>query len=278
MSTMDFLNFENEPLIKIKIGNEVIEFSDQILNIKKRLFKGEETRNLLITNIAIYKFKKREIKRRYKIEDLYGITYSTESSEFIIHLNENDYDFRLSSEKRDSIIRILQSLYEKLKNTDLLFCVKNEKDLSKYEVTKKERRMNPYFFKLDKNNLTPIKEFFKNFVDVNKIKNEEIKEKVKNIIKENNCFNIIYPEDEKFDSKDLVSLIFESGDQLLKCGIICKNSDIFNTIVNKIFEREPRLKENFNYFLCNGNRVNEYKSIKDNNIKDGNVIILNNFE
>ena len=156
MSTMDFLNFENEPLIKIKIGNEVIEFSDQILNIKKRLFKGEETRNLLITNIAIYNFKKRELKRRIKIEDLYGITYSTESSEFIIHLNENDYDFRLSSEKRDSIIRILQSLYEKLKNTDLLFCVKNEKDLSKYELTKKERRMNPYFFKLDKNNLTPI--------------------------------------------------------------------------------------------------------------------------
>ena len=41
MSIMDFLNFENEPLIKIKIGNEVIEFSDQILKIKKDCSRGK---------------------------------------------------------------------------------------------------------------------------------------------------------------------------------------------------------------------------------------------
>ena len=79
-------------------------------------------------------------------------------------------------------------------------------------------------------------------------------------------------------TNNLLTLIFQSGDQLLRYAIICKNTDIFNIIVNKIFEREPKFKENFNYFLCNGNRVNEYKSLDENNIKDGNFIILQNLE
>ena len=49
-------------------------------------------------------------------------------------------------------------------------------------------------------------------------------------------------------------------------------------VVNKVFEREPKFKENFNFFLCNGNRINEYKSLKENNIKDGNVVILQNLD
>ena len=45
--------------------------------------------------------------------------------------------------------------------------------------------------------------------------------------------------------------------------------------MNKIFEKEPRFAENFNYFLCNGNIIKEYKSLIDNKIKNGDVILLN---
>jgi len=45
--------------------------------------------------------------------------------------------------------------------------------------------------------------------------------------------------------------------------------------MNIILEKEPKFIEKIGYFLCNGNKINEYKSIKDNGIKDGNVIILN---
>ena len=161
MEPEDLLNYENEPEIMQKIGSEKIYYSDKIVKRKKAFFGKDQERNLLITNTAIYNFKKKEIKRRIKLEDLYGITYARDTNQFVIHFNENDYDYLLISENRDKIICFLQYLYEKIKGADLLFSIKNDKDLTKYVVTKSERRKNPYLFKLDKNELTPIKEFFK---------------------------------------------------------------------------------------------------------------------
>ena len=96
MDPEDLLNLENDSNIKNKIGNEKIYFSDKIKKWKFGkigLLSKFENRNILITNLAIYNLKKNEIKRRIKIEDLYGITYSTASTQFIIHFNENDYDY-----------------------------------------------------------------------------------------------------------------------------------------------------------------------------------------
>ena len=61
---------------------------------------------------------------------------------------------------------------------------------------------------------------------------------------------------------------------MINCYILCKEDDIFNSIVNKVFERKPEFREYGNYFLCGGNVVNEYKSIKENKIKDKNTILL----
>ena len=194
-------------------------------------------------------------------------------------MNENDYDYLILSEKRDIIIQLLNDLYEEIKKKELLFSIKPDSDLSKYVSRKKERAENPYLCKLDKNDLYPIKKFFKlKLIDLSGIKNDYIKQKILTIKKDNDNIDIIYPEEENIDINNLITLIFQSGDQLLRCAIICKDTDIFNVIVNKIFEREPKFKENFNYFLCNGNRVNEYKSLKENNIKDGNAIIMQNLE
>ena len=183
METEDKLNLQSDPNIKAKIGNETIYFSDKIKKKKFGLISKFQDRSILITNTAIYSLKKDELKRRIKIEDLYGITYSKDSNQFIVHFNENDYDYLYKSDNRDKMILILQTLYEKIKNQDLLFCVKYEKDLSKYVVSKKERRANPYLFKLDKNQLTPIKDFFEsnagnignnnNFDDDDNDQNEE---------------------------------------------------------------------------------------------------------
>ena len=162
MEPEDLLNFENDPQIKQKLGNEKIMYSDKIQKKKFGFFGKFQDRILLITNKAIYNFKKTEIKRRIKIEDLYGITYSRQSNEFILHFNENDYDYLFKSEKRNKIILLLQQLYESIKNQDILFTAKIEKDLSKYAVTKKERKSNPYLFKMDKSDLISIKEFFEN--------------------------------------------------------------------------------------------------------------------
>ena len=274
---MDFLNLENNQAITVKIGNEKIKFSDKI---KKKFgpFGKFQYRKFFITNIAMYFLKKTEIKRGIKIEDLYGITYSKSSNEFVIHMNENDYDYLLSSKRRDIIIKLLNDLYEEKKKKELLFSIKPGPDLSKYAVSKKERKINPNLNKFDNNDLFPIKQFFKLLNNVSEIKNDYIKQKVLAIKTENDNIDVIYPEEENIDTNNLLTLIFQSGDQLLRCGIICKNTDIFNVIVNKIFEKKPKFKENFNFFLCNGNRINEYKSLDENNIKDGNVIILQSLE
>ena len=326
--------------INAGLGDEKIFFYDKI---KKKMFGvlgGFQERNFIITNKALYNFKKDEIKRRNKIEDLYGITYSTKSKQFILHFNENDYDYLFTSEKRDEIIILLQTFFKKLKKNDILFNLKEEPDLSKYVVLKKERKSNPYLFKFDKNNLTPIEEFFKfdkkeqeepkvinlyevlaeryniqnenkiqqdnnkiktildnnqsnlnenkasqikvekkiqpTFIvkdDLKEIKNEQIKKFAEKIKRENNNIAIVSTVD---DIKDTITIFFESSDQMIRCAALCKSSDYFNSVVNKLFERAPEFREYANIFLCNGNKINDYKSLRDNKIKNGDHIILIN--
>ena len=290
IDNFDFLNIKHEPNILNYFGNEKILFSDNIKKFKFGLISRFDNREIIITNRAVYFYKKKEIKRRVKIEDLYGITYSSESNQFVVHLNENDYDYLLMSEKR-------------------------EKNLFKYVVSKKERRANPYLFKLDKNELTAIKDYLGNDIKTNKdsiklkdfedknnkenkikdsikimksedknyhkdklvdnkilkfkdknniylddVKNLKLEDKDKNKIKEtqiiennfkkidlnniknkslrdvvekimqkdnNNNINIIYPEDDIKDIQRLITLYFVSGDQSLKCAVICNNNEIF---------------------------------------------------
>ena len=64
------------------------------------------------------------------------------------------------------------------------------------------------------------------------------------------------------NAKNVITLKFQSGDQMINCYILCNEDDIFNSIVNKVFEKKPEFKEYGNYFLCSGNVVNEYKSLK----------------
>ena len=152
------------------LGGEKIHYCKGILQKQFGLFSRFVEETLIITNIAIYNFikglnktseyKTSYLKRRIKIEDIYGITYSSGSNEFIIHLNKNDYDCLFKSDNRDEIIILLLKQYEKIKHHDILFTVKSDKELSKYIVTQKERRKNPYLFKLDKNDLYSIREFF----------------------------------------------------------------------------------------------------------------------
>ena len=80
MDPEDNLNIENIPNIRKRIGTEKIYYSDKIKKYKFGVFSKFQDRSILITDTAIYNLKKDELKRRIKIEDLYGITYSKEST------------------------------------------------------------------------------------------------------------------------------------------------------------------------------------------------------
>lgn len=156
---IDKLNFEDNSSIKEKIGDENIYFSDKVKKINFSVFTKTQDRNFVITDLAIYNFKVNELKRRIKIEDLKAITISKLSDQFIIHGNQNEYDYLFMSPERTKIISMLQTVYENLTHKDLLFCIKNDKDLSKFVVTKKDRKKNPTCFKIEKKELMSIKEF-----------------------------------------------------------------------------------------------------------------------
>ena len=76
------------------------------------------------------------------------------------------------------------------------------------------------------------------------------------------------------DSKEVITLHFQSSDQLINYAVRCNLSHRFNLIANQIFEKEPKFIENGFYFLSGGKKINEYKTIKDNQLKDEDVIII----
>ena len=159
----DNLGVENNPAIKKNLGEEQIYFSDKIQKkALEGLFSKVQERTFVVTDLAIYNIKVNEIKRRIKIEDLKGITVSKISTQFIIHCNQNEYDYLYLYPNKKKIVKILQNVYENKTSKDLLFCQKNEKDLTKYAVTKKERTKNPYLFKIAQNELTSIKDYIEN--------------------------------------------------------------------------------------------------------------------
>ena len=158
----DNLGIENNILIKQRIGNEKIYYSDNIKKINFGLFTKTQERSLIITDIAIYNIKGNEIRKRLKIEDIIGISYSTESDQFIIHMNENGYDYVFLSPERKKIVKFLQYFHKNIKFEDLLFCLRDESNLKKYVVSKKERAKDPYLFKINKRESSSIEEFLSN--------------------------------------------------------------------------------------------------------------------
>ena len=57
-------------------------------------------------------------------------------------------------------------------------------------------------------------------------------------------------------------------------SIICKSSDVFNQLENKLYEEFPVLKNIQTLFIFNGKVIEKYKTLKENNIKDNAIIIM----
>jgi len=73
----------------------------------------------------------------------------------------------------------------------------------------------------------------------------------------------------------LMSIIFTSLDQKIHHSIICKNTDKFNYIENKLYKSYPEYQDNENFFTVNGIKINKSKSLEENKIRNNNIIILN---
>ena len=109
--------------------------------------------------------------------------------------------------------------------------------------------------------------------DINKKEEKTLQNLAEKLKKEGNLNVIICAK----DTKNLITLNFYSNDEKILCLLICNEVQIFNEIINKVYETYPDYNIRNNYFTCNQSRVNEYKSLKENNIKNEDLIILNKF-
>ena len=74
--------------------------------------------------------------------------------------------------------------------------------------------------------------------------------------------------------EEVIAIMFKSNDQKIDYCLPCKNTTTFVKIEEKLYEEYPEYKETDNYFLVNGNRVKRFKTVKENNIKNGKPVIL----
>ena len=113
-----------------------------------------------------------------------------------------------------------------------------------------------------KDNLKSENELYKRIDELYK-KIDELKEKLAR-----------YPF-ELLKGEKLISVIFNSMDQNIHYSVICKNTDKFNKLEEKLYNDYPQYFDSDNYFIVNGNRINKLKSLEENNIKNSDIIILN---
>ena len=144
--------FDNLNLSKDKdflriIDNEKIYYSEDIIKINQA-GKNQE-RIFLLTNKHIYNFKKKTLKKKLPLTSIIGISYSSISDEFIIHGNNDQYDYYYISENKIIIICLIILLYQELEDIIIPICEINEKSLKLYSTSEKDKKRNNQITKMN---------------------------------------------------------------------------------------------------------------------------------
>ena len=163
----------------------------------------------------------------------------------------------------------------------------------KYESTEKNNGNNNYTI-----NNGNIKVYEENNKDLKKINNNSASDKetnfgfraLGNIKKENhksqlfsintninNNTNNIH--ENNFISKDnMISISFISDDQAIQnYNKTYKDTELFVNAEKELYENYPEYREIEPFFLVRGNKIKRFKTLKDNNIHNGDVIMLNSY-
>ena len=95
-------------------------------------------------------------------------------------------------------------------------------------------------------------------------------EEIENLKKKLTRFPFILEEGEKLMRINITNTDFN----IQNYSIICKNTDKFNQIENKIYDEFTELKDIQTYFIFNGKVIEKYKSLEENGIGDNEVIVM----
>ena len=154
---IDSLNFTDDKDIKKLIDGEKLYYADLITKINH--YGMNQERSIILTNKALYNMKKKTLKRKLLYNEILGITYSKLSFEFIIHGNNEEYDYYYISQDRNIIICIIARLYEINNGKPLKICEVQEKTLNNFITSKKDKKADSKKTKMDVKYLIDTKKF-----------------------------------------------------------------------------------------------------------------------
>ena len=147
----------------------------------------------------------------------------------------------------------------------------NKKELNSLLKEEKEKNL-----KLEKE-ISDLKKQLeeKNELNLNKIKETKEYKEIENENKElkSQLSKFPFKEGEK-----IMSIIFMSLDERLHYSIICKNTDIFYTVLTELKENFPEYFEKDIIYILKGKKIDIKKTIEQNGIKNSDIIILSQIE
>ena len=76
----------------------------------------------------------------------------------------------------------------------------------------------------------------------------------------------------------IIAIFFTSTHQDIHRPISCKSTDVFVKIEEKIYNEYPKYKDYNTYLTVNGNAIKRFKTLEENGIEDGNIIIVNIYD
>ena len=143
----DSLNWANDKEIQEIIKDEKLYFSGMITKINH--YGMSQERSIILTNKALYNMKKKTLRRRISYTDIRGITYSKLTFEFVVHGNDDEYDYQYIHQDRNLIICFIAIFYQQEAFKPIQICEVEEKTLKNFVTQKKEKKKDNSYSKMD---------------------------------------------------------------------------------------------------------------------------------
>ena len=307
------LFFQNQNILNEQIDNIISEgfnnyFSKRNINInssdQQKILEPNNQKHIgFFINIIIH-YKDLDIQNNQMNQRIFNKNNNS-SQENIIIFNQRNNNRDINSKKNNIYknYKINQENYNQIKNNNYLDqTLGNKITFLENELKKMNDMIKDLINKNNKlenmmNDLKNENLEYKKIINQQNQKIENLNDKFNFFDKKNNNFeneilDLVKELREKereikslkssfpFEIKQgekLMSIIFVSVDQKVHHSFICKNTDIFINLEKLLYDIYPKISECENYFLVNGTKINKYQSLESNNIKDSDIITLNQY-
>ena len=253
--------------------DEAIQFYKQSITCLENLLKYDENRY----NLPVYTEKKKEIEQKIQQLDKFNIENKAKELETdaVQYDKLGDYekafDLYIKAAKQfQLLIKIDPNPYNKRFYTEKAknLCIRG-KEIKEKELTYRKNKSEIVNDKYKEVNNNSNNNNNLELLNIIKEKDQKIKELESKLAR--------YPIKLENGEK-LISVIFQSVNQEIHCSIICKNNDQFYKLEEQLYNEYPHYRNVENYFVVNGNKINRFQNLIENNIKNSDIITLNTIE